>query len=160
MQAVATAMQSGDPYILLAMDGAEPKTAEVDAIKLTSRSEPTMCFFIVFGLVYEALATTSGDTSSAAANRRTIVLACLQALKCLVRPEYAGKAILDPPIFEEFISLCYRIALTEPAGMLVHLIELVKTLADTQEELSGYAHPLFDRLHKLTAASVRSTSFP
>ncbi|KAI5895636.1 ARM repeat-containing protein [Schizophyllum commune H4-8] len=137
LQAVATAMQSGDPYILLAMDGAEPKTAEVDSIKLTSRSEPTMCFFIVFGLVYEALATTSGDTSNAAANRRTIVLACLQALKCLVRPEYAGKAILDPPIFEEFISLCYRIALTEPASMLVHLIELVKTLADTQEELSG-----------------------
>ncbi|KAL1740521.1 armadillo-type protein [Schizophyllum fasciatum] len=137
LQAVATAMQAGDPYILLAMDGAEPKTAEVDAIKLTSRAEPSMCFFIVFGLVYEALATTSGDTSNAAANRRTIVLACLQALKCLVRPEYAGKAILDPPIFEEFISLCYRIALTEPANLLVHLIDLVRTLADTQEELSG-----------------------
>ncbi|TRM58754.1 armadillo-type protein [Schizophyllum amplum] len=137
LQAVATAMQSGDPGILLAMDGQEPKTAEVDAIKLTSRSEPTICFFIVFGLVYEALAATSGDTNSAATNRQTVVVACLQALKCLIRPEYAGKAILDPPIFEEFISLCYRIALTEPANMLLHLIDVITNLANTQEELSG-----------------------
>ena len=32
---------------------------------------------------------------------------------------------MEPSIFEEFISLCYRIAMTETAGVQAHLVEVL-----------------------------------
>lgn len=97
------------------------------------REEPTVFFFVVFGLVYEALSTSSADSASTSSTRQTLVISALQALKCLVRPEYSGKAIWEPTIFDEFISLCYRMAMTESANIQVHLIEVLSNLAASQD---------------------------
>src|SRR4051812_24444849 len=121
LQAVATAMQTGDPHILAAMDGKEVVQQSKDLISTNERKEPTAFFYIIFGLVYEALATSSADSSSSS-NRDSGVVSALQALKCLVRPEYSGNAILEPTIFEEFISLCYRMGMTESPAIQVHLV--------------------------------------
>ncbi|KAJ7082373.1 clathrin-coated vesicle protein [Mycena belliarum] len=132
LQAVAAAMQANDPHILAAMDGRELADAAAPA-KEVRREEPTMFFFIVFGLVYEALATASAEASSSTTSRQSTVIAALQTLKCLVRPEYAGKAIMEPAIFDEFISLCYRMAMTETAGIQIHLVEVLTIVAATQD---------------------------
>jgi HEAT repeat-containing protein 5 len=87
-------------------------------------------FFIIFGLVYEAIATASADVSS---ESRSGVISALTALKFLVRPEYSGQAIMEPTIFEEFISLCYRMGMTEAAGIQIHLIEMLAIFAATQQ---------------------------
>lgn len=126
-------MQALDPSILLALDGQDPSQSTVDAPKPGPRQEPTVFFHVIFGLVYEALATTSTD-STGADNRLTVAVASLQALKYLVRPEYCGRAILVPAIFEEFIALCYRLALTEPASVQIPLIETLASLASTQDQ--------------------------
>ncbi|CAK5267776.1 unnamed protein product [Mycena citricolor] len=126
LQAVAAAMQAKDPNILASMDG-------LDAPPPTTGNEPTMLFYVIFGLVYESLATASTESSpTSSLNRQTKVIAALQTLKSLVRPEYAGKAIMEPPIFDEFTSLCYRMAMTENAAVQVHLVEVVSVLASTQ----------------------------
>ncbi|CAK5273821.1 unnamed protein product [Mycena citricolor] len=126
LQAVAAAMQAKDPNILACMDG-------LDAPPPTTGNEPTMLFYVIFGLVYESLATASTESSpTSSLNRQTTVIAALQTLKSLVRPEYAGKAIMEPPIFDEFTSLCYRMAMTENAAVQVHLVEVVSVLASTQ----------------------------
>jgi len=123
-------MQANDPHILAAMDGTERNTVTVS--NTTSHDEPRAFFFVIFGLVYEALATSSAELSPTTSARQPAVIAALRALKHLVRPEYSGKAILEPTIFDEFISLCYRMAMTEPADVQMHLVETVAALAASQ----------------------------
>ncbi|KAJ7500292.1 clathrin-coated vesicle protein [Mycena galericulata] len=142
LQATATAMQANDPHILAAMDGQELSKDTTAPVKEARRDEPTMFFFIVFGLVYEALATASTESSSSTASRQSTVIAALQTLKCLVRPEYAGKAIMEPAIFDEFISLCYRMAMTESAPIQIHLIEVLAIMASTQVLAKDDSDPL------------------
>ena len=125
-------MEAKDPHILAAMDGKEvdKHNPQSQVIATTDRKEPTAFFFVVFGLVYEAIATASADTSS---ESRSGVISALTALKFLVRPEYSGQAIMEPTIFEEFISLCYRIGMTETAGIQIHLIEMLAIFAAAQQ---------------------------
>jgi hypothetical protein len=136
LQAVATTMQAGDPAMLAAMDGREPGTNMKTNGPATVPDEPTMFFFIIFGLVFEALATSSAESNLTTSTREPTVIAALQALKCLVRPEYSGKALLEPTTFDEFISLCYRMAMTETAVIQVHLVEMVAALAASQDKRS------------------------
>lgn len=121
-------MQANDPHILAAMDGKEYSEASKNLILANDRKEPAAFFFVIFGLVYEALATSSADSTTTAA-RQSGVTSALQALKCLVRPEYSGTAIREPTIFEEFISLCYRMGMTESAGIQVHLVQMLAVFA-------------------------------
>ena len=122
-------MQANDPHILAAMDGKDPTSPSKSPSP--TRSEPTSFFFVVFGLVYDALATSSTDSTSTGASRDKAITA-LEALKSLVRPEYSGKAILEPVIFEEFSALCYRMAMTESAAVQVHLVEALATFTSSQ----------------------------
>ncbi|KAH0586658.1 hypothetical protein H2248_007874 [Termitomyces sp. 'cryptogamus'] len=136
LQAVATSMDNRDPYVLAAMDGQE-FTSESQTAKSEKRDEPTAFFYIIFGLVYEALVTSSADSTSTLPARQSLVLSSLQALKCLVRPEYSGNAFKEPTIFDEFVSLCYRIAMTEPAKVQVHLLEVLSSFASSQKHQSS-----------------------
>ncbi|EJD04810.1 clathrin-coated vesicle protein [Fomitiporia mediterranea MF3/22] len=141
LHAVATAMKVGDPYILAAMDGLEstdlnnkdnPPTL-IQSNSSSSREEPTALFFAIFGLIYEALATSSADATPSPTVRQNAIIA-LEALKSLVKPEYSGKALLESTIFDEFTSLCYRMAMTESAAVQTHLVEAVAVFATSQKE--------------------------
>jgi hypothetical protein len=127
-------MQSQDKFILLALDGQDPTSSTTVSPPASPRAEPTAFFHVIFGLVYEALSTASTDSSNSA-TKLNVSIASLQALKFLVRPEYCGKAILQPAIFDEFMALCYRLALTEPAAVQVPLIEALASLASTQDRM-------------------------
>ncbi|KIJ41885.1 hypothetical protein M422DRAFT_60390 [Sphaerobolus stellatus SS14] len=128
LKAVATCMEANDPNILAAMDGRDSPAIGNGA--MAPRAEPTAFFFIVFGLVYDALVTASTDASAGNGSRDTAITA-LRALKSLVHPEYSGRAILDPTIFDEFAGLCYRLAMTESAMVQVYLVEAISTLASS-----------------------------
>lgn len=125
-------MQVGEPSVLAAMDGHEIGTVIKTNGPSSIRAEPTMFFFIIFGLVYEALVTSSADSTLTTSTRQPAVIAALQALKSLVKPEYSGKALLEPTTFDEFISLCYRMAMTETAAIQVYLIEMLAVFASSQ----------------------------
>ncbi|KAJ3852125.1 clathrin-coated vesicle protein [Lentinula lateritia] len=132
LQAVASSMQAKYPYIIAAMDGREQVSPATSDNLKGRREEPTTFFYTVFGLVYEELAEASTDSLANSAKHQASVIASLQALKSLIRPEYAGKAILDPTIFDEFISVCYRLAMTESALVQIHLIEVLTVFAASQ----------------------------
>jgi HEAT repeat-containing protein 5 len=131
LQAVAMAMESADPHILTSMDGAELDTRTFSS-ETVALEEPRAFFFIIFGLVYEALATSSAESTLTTSVRQPAIIASLQALKYLVRPEYSGKALLERANFDEFINLCYRMAMTESAGIQVYLIETLIALTACQ----------------------------
>ncbi|PPQ99633.1 hypothetical protein CVT24_005211, partial [Panaeolus cyanescens] len=129
LQAVATELRTGEPHILAAMDGLEGAAPSQPSGTTTKRKEPTLFFYVLFGLVYEALATSSADASSASTSRQADVISSLQALQCLVKPEYSGEAMLEPTIFEEFIALCYRMGMTEGPAVQKHLVDMLSTFA-------------------------------
>lgn len=131
LEAVAAAMQDRDPYVLAAMDGKETLTN--GATDVGVRTEPTALFFVVFGLVYEALATASHDSENPASGRKVPVIA-LKCLKCLVTPEYAGDAVFEPSTFDELMSLFYRMAITESALVRIQLVETISALSITQSK--------------------------
>lgn len=93
------------------------------------RTEPAPLFFVLFGLIYEALAVSSPQSSATPNLRSATVTASLRALKCLIDPRYSGKALLEPTVFKEFISLCYRMAMVENAATLVYLLEVITAFA-------------------------------
>jgi hypothetical protein len=138
LSAVASIMEAGDAHVLAAMDGRELGPTEKPPTPNPNNKEPTAFFFIIFGLVYEALSTSSEDLSGSS-QRQSTVIPALRALKCLVRPEYSGKALLEPTIFDEFTSLSYRLTMTEPADVQVHLVEMLSAFAATQA--SPYVPP-------------------
>ena len=127
-------MQAQDPHILAAMDGKEASSLDKDPILSANRKEPTAFFQVIFGLVYEALTTSSADATSSS-NRQYAVISALQALKCLVRPEYSGNALTEPTIFDEFMSLCYRMGMTEAPAIQVHLVEMLAVFASAQSSI-------------------------
>ncbi|KAL0960465.1 hypothetical protein HGRIS_005508 [Hohenbuehelia grisea] len=134
MQAVATAMQSGNPFIESAMDGQPMPASDAEPPKPSGpQTEPKAFFLVIFGLAFEALSTSSVESSSSS-NRDRIVIACLQVLRHLVTPAYCGKAILEPTTFDEFTNLCYRLAMTESAAIQVPLVEMLVSLAVTQDD--------------------------
>ena len=56
-------MDAKDPHILAAMDGKEVNKQNPQVIATTDRKEPTAFFFVIFGLVYEAIATAPAGAS-------------------------------------------------------------------------------------------------
>lgn len=138
LQAVAMAMDAEEPAIHSAMDGLETASVVESNGTVSKRTEPVVFFYVVFGLVYEALAAPSSETVSAALRQR-IIIAALQALKSLVNPKYAGNALSEPTAFDELISLFYRIAMTETAAIQIHLIRVATALATSQDQQSKAA---------------------
>lgn len=126
LEAVTSAMESGDPSVRIALDGGDPLTTTDPPSNQDTSVHTATFFFVVFGLVFEALSTSTHDAG--AQNSRTTIIA-LKALKCLVQAHYAGGAFQDAPIFEELVNLFYRMALTEPVNVQVHLVETLSSLA-------------------------------
>ncbi|TFK25105.1 clathrin-coated vesicle protein [Coprinopsis marcescibilis] len=153
LQAVSTSMHANDPHILAAMDGREVAAGEKPPASNNNQSEPTAFFFILFGLIYEALSTSSSDSSGSSNQRQSSVVASLQALKTLVKPAYSGRAILEPTIFDEFLSLLYRMAMTEPANIQVHLLEVLSAFAASQSNPSDPLSLASPRAHCLRICS-------
>ncbi|KAG8794872.1 hypothetical protein FRC12_020730, partial [Ceratobasidium sp. 428] len=131
LAAVGCAMKANDPHLIQAMDGHDPATAAAPTNRGVRR-EPTECFFVILGLVYESLSAVSSD-SAATPESQAVALTSIQVLAYLTRPEYAGQAILDPPIFEELIALWYRMSMTEPWEIQTYLVAAVASLVRSQQ---------------------------
>ncbi|KAK2459742.1 hypothetical protein APHAL10511_008243 [Amanita phalloides] len=117
-----------------AMDGQELKQNDstTSAKPVRNRDEPTALFYVLFGLVFEALSLSSSESSYTPSSHQLVLISALRALKSLVRPEYSGKVLSEPTIFEELISQCYRLAMTEPANVHIDLLEVLASMATPQ----------------------------
>jgi hypothetical protein len=121
-------MEVDDPYVLAAMDGNDGTASK----PLTTRTEPTAFFFVLFGLAFEALAESSAEAGASIATSRTTARIALEALKYLVQPVYSGKAPLEPAIFDELMSLFYRMVMTEPSEVQMQLLAVLSLLVKSQ----------------------------
>lgn len=120
-------MENNDPFIRVAIDGRESTEAnEKHVTNGTTTEQPATFFYVLFGLVFETLSTSTPE--SGLQNIKSTVVA-LKALKHLVKADYAGNAFKDMPIFEELVNLCYRMALTEPVAVQAYLVDSLASLA-------------------------------
>lgn len=132
MKAVANLMAASDKHILAAMEGLDP-SAESSSVPSKPRDEPVAYFFVLFGLVFEVLSTSSADSTASPATLE-VVNTALKALTSLVKPEYAGKAILEPSTFDEVSNLAYRLALTAAPTVQIYLVGAIASLANGQKD--------------------------
>ena len=134
-------MQSKDYFILAAMDG---QGIQEDIRVDTKRADSAVYYPIVFGLVYEALATSSTEAAASAASDY-IVATALTAMRSLVRPEYSGNTLFEPATFTELTGLFYRITLTEPPEIQSLLVEVLLSIVSSRNAtaLRGTSVSLF-----------------
>ena len=158
LNAVATAMETHDPFILGAMEGMDDVTAASSARRNTG-PEPTAMFFVIFGLVYEALSSSAPYSESTTAASGHMPLIALRAMKCLVRREYSGRALLEPTIFDELLNLWYRIAMTEPPALQAQLMDVIRVFATEQCQGTNpfVTHSRRSMPHVLTLVTARMT---
>lgn len=113
------------------------------------RDEPTAFFFMLFGIVIEALTTRPGnDTPSSEAH----TLEILSALKRILRPSVSGNAVFQDAVFAETTELFDRLALTESPDVQLVIVEIARNLCLThpsaQEESDNGEH-LSDDIEQL-----------
>ncbi|WWD21891.1 hypothetical protein CI109_106379 [Kwoniella shandongensis] len=126
LHAVALSLASSDPFALGAMDG-QTFTAPSDKPAATGpaiRPEPTANFYVIYGLAFEAVIKSTGDITAT-----SMAQACLKAMQSLVKPPLAGTTVFEGQFFDELCTVCYRIAMSEPAVVKSEMVELVSAFA-------------------------------
>lgn len=125
-------MLVSDKAVLAAMDG-QDASSQATPSTAPSKDEPTAYFFVIFGLVFEALTASSADANATPAALEAAVTS-LEALRSLVKPEYAGKAILELSTFDELSNLFYRMAMTAAPIVQLNLVAVLASLASSQKD--------------------------
>lgn len=121
LNAVTVCMEEENASMQAAMNGKQ----SLEGTSGVESHQMSPFFYVLFGLVYETLVNSKPDPATSGSGRAVVPL---RALKCLVRPQYAGDVFQDPAIFEELVHLLYRLALTETVTAQVHLLEAVTAL--------------------------------
>ena len=167
MDAIASLIDQDSDFVFDALDG-KTNAGEVNGVKpskadINYRDEPAAFFFVLFGIVIEALTTRPSSDSP---NNGTQTLEILSALKRILRPSVAGHAIFQDAVFSETVELFDRLALTENLDVQLIIVEIARNLCichpsakkqdDSEERLSDDIEQLFEltRIMILVLAGV------
>ncbi|KAK4997374.1 hypothetical protein LTR66_003198 [Elasticomyces elasticus] len=139
VDAIASLIDEDSEFVFDALDGRAGQSAtngigrndlKGGLNEINYRSEPAAFFFVLFGLVFEALTNRSSiqpsSTSSESLNERTLHL--MLALKKILRPSVCGNAIYDPVVFGELIDLLDRLVSTETSDVKADVVEIARDL--------------------------------
>ncbi|GAA6050947.1 hypothetical protein JCM3770_005337 [Rhodotorula araucariae] len=127
LHAVATLLKASNPHMLRAVDGLDPKD-ESALLPSSHRHDPAVFFWVLFGLSFEALCTSSAAGATSAAAVQSIAL---EALAGLTRPDVAGAVLTDTALFDELCNVCLRLAITEGPEIKARVLEIAIGLAKT-----------------------------
>ncbi|KAL9584942.1 MAG: hypothetical protein Q9203_004455 [Teloschistes exilis] len=119
-------------------NGLTPKTS------INYRDEPVAFFFVLFGIVIEALVGRSSNPAD--------TLKILSALKKILSPSVAGNAIFQDAVFSETVETFDRLALTEGLAAQSILVDIAKALCITHPsavEDGNFSNDLSDDIEQL-----------
>lgn len=161
VDAIASLIDQDSGFVFDALDN-KSNTPQVNGQAaaerdINYREEPVAFFFILFGIVIEALVTRSGSDSLSPEAHTTEILS---ALKKILRPSVSGNAIYREVVFSETIELFDRLALTEGLavqGLVVDIARnlcLTHPLAKDEEEASDHLSDDIEQLFELTRIIV------
>lgn len=128
MGAIASLVDVDSDLVLKALDdrysgfAKQRGTVESAGKDMSSREEPVAFFFVLYGLMFEALVTQTR-------NNPLQTLDILQALQKILRPAVSGNAIYQDTVFDETMVVLDRLALTEGIGIQNALVQITRGLA-------------------------------
>lgn len=97
--------------------------------EINYREEPVAFFFVLFGLVFEALVQRpSSPSSSDGITTSSRTLEVLLALKRILRPSVSGNAIYQDAVFTETMDVLDRMVLTESKDVQTVIVEIARNL--------------------------------
>ena len=155
VEAIASLIDQDSDFVFDALDGRTggPRTdgAKSESHDINYRDEPAAFFFVLFGIVIEALTSSPGtDTMHGEAQ----TLGILSALKRILRPSVAGNAIFQDTVFSETTELFDRLALTEGLDVQLVIVDIARNLClmhpsareedENEEHLSDDIEQLFE----------------
>ncbi|KAL9602827.1 MAG: hypothetical protein Q9219_001522 [cf. Caloplaca sp. 3 TL-2023] len=164
VDAIASLIEQDPDYVFEAL-GSRKSIVQANGEKgetnIDYRDEPVAFFFVLFGIVIEALVTGPSNDSS------INILKILSALKKILLPSIAGNAIFQDSVFSETIELFDRLALTEGMAVQGVIVDIAKSLCithpaaaeeDTSSDLSEDIEQLFELARIIVL--VLTTSLP
>ncbi len=95
------------------------------------RDEPAAFFFVLFGIVVEALTTRPGSDSEVK------TLEVLSALKRILQPSVSGNAVFQDAVFAETMELFDRLALIEGLDVQLVIVKIARNLCLTHPSARG-----------------------
>ena len=126
MAALALVLSSGDEFAFGAMDGQNFTSPSMKSTLPQSRQDPTVNFYVIYGLAFETLVRVLGDGS-----RTAFAIVSLRLIGSLAHPRLCG-SVLTGAFFDELCTVCYRIALSEPAIVKAEMTRVMRELATTR----------------------------
>lgn len=140
LHAMAKAMKDDSDIAIKAVSGGTPPQQGIVP------TAPLTHFFVLYGLAFEIVTNAIGDLNMA--SKSAIALSAMQSL---VRVEYCGIGMFTTPIFEELTTMCYRIAMAEPARVRSEMVKVMQEFAQSRA-LSGPAEHIRRTLAVVTFA--------
>ena len=134
VDAIASLIDQDSDFVFDALDGkSTPKTNGVVATKheIDYRDEPAAFFFVLFGIVIEALNTRPGS------DLELQTLEVLSALKRILQPSVSGNAVFQDAVFSETVELFDRLALTEGLDVQLVIVGIARNLCLTHPSARG-----------------------
>jgi hypothetical protein len=117
-------MKVNDASVLEAFGYDQAREQGSDVTVSSIRPGPLSNFFVVYGLAFETISRSFGNTSA-----RQESIAAAKALQTLVKPIYSGAALFSSSIFDELCTLCYRIAIGEGAALRTEMMQIMSGFA-------------------------------
>lgn len=135
LQAVAVMLKAKDPIAFRAVDGKDSESVNGDEAggregETGGERKPARHFWILSGLAYEALCTTSPTDQGA----QRVQTNALEAIEGLLQPAVAADALEDQALVDELCHLCYRLVATEPTLVKIYALRVSLQLARAQRQ--------------------------
>jgi len=139
VDAIASLIEQDSDFVFDALDGRESSSSSAispsprNGPVINYRDEPVAFFFVLFGLAFEALATSRSTVSSTAVAADSLAgqqqtLAILRALKKILHPSVSGLAIYRDAIFSETMDLLDRLVLTDGLAIQAVIVDIARSL--------------------------------
>ncbi|KAI9756970.1 MAG: hypothetical protein M4579_003628 [Chaenotheca gracillima] len=162
VDAIASLIEQDTNFVFDALDGKSELANPDDTSKghdINYRDEPVAFFFVLFGIVFEALVGRPGSDSLATKGQ---TLSILVALKKILHPSVSGQAIYQDVVFSETMDQLDRLVLTEGLDVQAVIVEIARNLCSAHPSARADQHPSaaehlsedIDQLFELTRIMV------
>lgn len=110
------------------MDGQTYTTSAQPTSAPSVRPEPCVNFYTMYGLAFETLVKSMGDSSTT-----SMASVALRAMASLVKPQLSGTTVFDGAFFDELCTVAYRIGVSEPAAVKTDMLEVMASFVTSRK---------------------------
>lgn len=138
LNAVSSLMDSDSRIVEQAMNGESTRDASRSENN-KSQSEPSLFFFVLYGLAFQALSSSTTSTINSVnsshlgqTNGSQSKTVALKALKSLISQKFSGSSLLkEVGLFDELFNLAFRLVITEEVSVKIKVLDLIVGLVES-----------------------------